>query len=330
MNEERQANKKMSDVFPAMTAFLGRAGGANMAGDVGVKGCVHADKKNLRVADIMVRDVAYVSVPGTRAKILEVFRNRQISGVPVVKEGRVVGVVTRSDLLRKPEEEQIALLMRKNPVTVSPDVSIEEAANLMLTHGIRRLPVVVGDEELVGIISVADIVKVIADMECEMPVRYLLRGEAPAVWDEMPLPVAGRIMELAGWKAAAVINREMELVGIITDQDLINAAVVSERTEHSDLSLGADEDEWTWEGMRDALKIYYSVSKIELPRDKKVRDVMIHDVVTATKSSTVSECARKMHRGRFDQIPIVSSMGKLLDMLFDRDLLRIFFEGGFK
>ena len=278
----------------------------------------------LRVRDVMVKDVAYVSVPGTRKKVLEVFKERQVSGVPVLKEGKVVGVVTRSDLLRNPGEEQIALLMHRRPVTASPHETVEDAARKMLTHGVRRLPVVDDAQRLVGIISVADIIRVLATTNIESPIKDFLRGETPALWDETPLPVAGRIMELAGWKAAAVINEKNELVGIITDQDLINTVVVSEKTEHSDLSMGRDEDEWVWDGMRDTLKLYYNVSKIELPADKKVKDVMVRDVVTARKTSTVSECARKMSKGKFDQLPVVSSAGILTGMLFDRDLLRIF------
>jgi CBS domain-containing protein len=91
---------------------------------------------------------------------------------------------------------------------------------------------------------------------------------------------------------------------------------------HSDLSLGSDEDEWTWDGMRNTVTIYYSVSKIRLP-DKLIKDVMVQELVTATRNSGVSECAQKMSAGRFDQLPVISARGKLSGMLIDRDLLRV-------
>ncbi|RLG38241.1 MAG: CBS domain-containing protein [Candidatus Alkanophagales archaeon] len=269
----------------------------------------------------MTEDVAYVKLPGMRDDVLEVLRTRQVSGVPVVKGDEVVGIVTRRDLLKNPEEEQIVFLMQRDPVMISPDASIVEAARLLVKHGIRRLPVVVG-KKLVGIITVADIIREIAKLGIEKPIEKYVRRELLALWDETPLPVAGRIMELADVRAAPVLDAELKLVGIVTDQDLINAAVVEHSTESADMSLAHDEDEWTWEGMRGTMRIYYSVSKIKLP-NKLIKEVMVKDVVTATKSSTVSDCAHKMSANDFNQLPVVSSRMKLIGILLDRDLLKV-------
>ena len=275
----------------------------------------------IKVRDVMVEDVAYVTVPGTREELMAICKSRYISGVPVVKDGKLVGIVTRQDVLKNPNEEQIALLMTRNPFTIGPDASIAEASRLMLTKKIRRLPVVEGDR-LVGIISVADIVRVIADMGITEPISDYIADETVAVWDETPLSVVGRIMELANVKAVPILNTELELVGLITDRDLINAAIIEDNTVGSDLSLGADEDEWTWEGMRDTLKLYYSVSKISLPK-RPVKEVMVKGVITATRNSTVSECAGVMSKNKFDQLPVISARGKLVGLLFDRDLLKV-------
>ncbi|MCW3134643.1 MAG: CBS domain-containing protein [Methanophagales archaeon] len=278
--------------------------------------------EQIKVRDIMVEDVAYVTVPGTREEIMELCKEKYISGVPVVKEGKVVGVVTRQDLLRNPDEEQIALLMSRNPITIGPEATIAEAARIIISHRIRRLPVV-EEEKLVGIMTVADIVKKIAEMGYKAPIGNYVGDKTIAIWDEMPLSVVGRIMELGRVKAVPVLNLELELVGLVTDRDLINAAAIEDETEHSDLSLGADEDEWTWEGMRDTMKLYYGVSKMKLP-DKLVREVMVKEVVTATRNCEVSECAVKMSENKFDQLPVVSTRGKLTGMLLDRDLLKVF------
>ena len=275
----------------------------------------------IKVKDIMVEDVASVTVPGTRSGLLNLCKESYISGAPVVKDGKVIGVVTRQDLLKKPNESQIALMMSRDPITISPEASIEEAANVILTNKIRRLPVVM-DEKLVGLLSVADIAREIAKMGYKMPIGDYVGVTTMAVWDNTPISVAGRIMELAGVKAVPVLNSKLELVGLMTDRDLINAAVIEEATEDSDLSLGSDEDKWTWEGMRDTMKIYYNVSKIKLP-DNVVRDIMVKNVVTATRNSGVSECAEKMGKNRFDQLPVVALNGKLTGMIRDRDLLNV-------
>jgi len=274
-----------------------------------------------RVRDIMVENVAYVTLPGIREEIMKICKDRHISGVPVVKGGKVEGVVTRQDLLKNPNERQIALLMSRNPITISPEATIAEAARIILSRRIRRLPVVEG-EKLVGIITVADIVREIAKGGYKAPIGNYMGEKTIAIWNEMPLSVAGRIMELGRVKAAPVLNLEFELVGLITDRDLINAAVIEDETGHSDLSLGADEDAWTWEGMRDTMKLYYGVSKIKLP-DKRVSEVMVKEVVTATRNCEVNECAGKMSENKFDQLPVISTRGKLTGMLLDRNLLKV-------
>ena len=275
----------------------------------------------IKVRDVMVEDVAYVTVPGTREELMAICKSRYISGAPVVKDGKLVGIVTRQDVLKNPNEEQIALLMTRNPFTIGPDASIADASRLMLTNKIRRLPVVEG-ERLVGIISVADIVRAIADMDFTEPIGDYIADETVAVWDETPLSVVGRIMELANVKAVPVLNTELELVGLMTDRDLINAAIIEDNTVDSDLSLGSDEDEWTWEGMRDTMRLYYSVSKISLPK-RPVKEVMVKEVITATRNSTVSECASVMSKNKFDQLPVISARGKLVGLLLDRNLLKV-------
>jgi len=66
------------------------------------------------VRDIMVRDVAFVTIPGSRDDVLRTLQERKVSGVPVIKKGEVVGMITRTDLLKNREEDQTALLMTRN------------------------------------------------------------------------------------------------------------------------------------------------------------------------------------------------------------------------
>lgn len=276
-------------------------------------------KTDIRVEEIMVRDVVCATVPRLRDEVLEILRSRMISGVPVVKDGELVGIVTRTDLLENPEEEQVALLMTRNPVTVNPGADLTEAANLILKNRVRRLPVV-EDHHLVGLVTTADIVGAIADMDIKDPIEPYLGDGILTVWDETPLTVVGMIMELANVHAVPVLDRDRKLVGIIGDKDLIVAASIEDSVEKSDMSSASDEDEWTWEGMRDTMRLYYGVSRIEVP-NIPVRDAMVTDLITAVKTSEVSECARKMRRNAIDQIPVVSNQ-KIVGLLIDSDLLK--------
>lgn len=273
---------------------------------------------DILVRDAMVRDVAYVSLPGTRDKVLKVLNERHVSGVPVVKNSTVVGMVTRTDLLQNPEEDQIAMLMTRNPYVVHPEDRLVDAAKLFVEKRVRRLPVV-EDERLVGIISVADLVRIIATLDIDESIDQYFERNVVAVWAEMPLPVVGAIMEYAGVQACPVIDTDLQLVGIITDRDLIAKSVVEESLEKADADTAPEMDEWSWESQKEAISRYYQVSKITL-KNVKVREAMVQ-AITALRSSRVSECARTMSQKRIDQMPVVNAHRKLIGMLNDHNLL---------
>ena len=271
------------------------------------------------VRDVMVREVAYAEIPGNRDDVLKTLQDRKVSGLPVVKKGEVVGIITRSDLLRNREEDQTALLMTRDPVLISPDRSIVEASKILIQHKIRRLPVVEG-KELVGLITVADIVRVAEGMNIEESIEPYLEKETVVLWSEMPLPVAGSLMEFAAVEACPVIDTDLKLVGMISDRDLIKASVIEDSVEKTDMSADGGEDAWMWDRVMRTINKYYTVSRIRL-RDIPEREAMVPPK-TAFKTDKVSDCAAVMRKNRIDQMPVVKTSRKLMGMLKDTDILR--------
>ncbi len=278
--------------------------------------------ESITVDEVMVREVASAALPGSRDEVLQILKTKHISGVPIVKDGELAGIVTRTDLLKHPEEEQIAMLMTRNPVTISPDKSIVDAARVILEKKIRRLPVV-EDHSLMGIITIADIVGAIARSNITSPISEYIGDNVVSVWSETPIVVVGAIMELADVKAVPILDSNLDLLGVVSDKDLISASAIEDRTEMSSMSAGSDDDAWTWESLRDTMSLYYSVSKIKLPGSPVKGIIKLKgEPETAVLSSQVSDCARKMRRNRIDQLPVISSERKLLGLLRDKDLLR--------
>ena len=85
--------------------------------------------------------------------------------IPVCEDGRLLGLVTDRDLylrgvlaLRQHPHGEVAVgeVMTRSPVTVTPDMKLSEARELMAQHKVRRLPVMKG-EEIVGILSLGDV-----------------------------------------------------------------------------------------------------------------------------------------------------------------------------
>ncbi len=278
--------------------------------------------ESISVGEIMVEDVASAELPGSRDEVLEILKTKHISGVPIVKNKEIVGIVTRTDLLKHPEEEQIAILMTRDPITIAAESSIVDAARSILENNIRRLPVV-EDHSLVGLITIADIVGAIARLNIKTPISEYLGDNVVSVWSETPLSVVGAIMELADVKAVPILDTNLTLVGVAADKDLISASIIEDKTEMTDMSAGSDDDAWTWESLRDTMSLYYSVSRIQFPFSP-VKEIvkLTGEPETAALSSEVSDCARKMKRNKIDQLPVINSTRKLLGLLRDKDLLK--------
>jgi CBS domain-containing membrane protein len=79
--------------------------------------------------------------------------------LPVVKEGRLVGVVSHHDLLGADTQKTVREVMSDDVKTVTPQTPAHEAAYLILRHRIGCVPVVESDDRLVGIVTDTDFVR---------------------------------------------------------------------------------------------------------------------------------------------------------------------------
>ena len=272
------------------------------------------------VRDYMTSDVVHVEIPGNRDDVLKILKRTGISGVPVIKHKKIVGIITRKDLLRKPEETQLGLLMTAKPFTIAPDANVSEAARILVTKKIRRLPVV-EDGHLLGLISVADLVHAIAQKKIKDEIKDTYTSQTFALWEETPLPVVGRVMEISGVDAIPILDAENRLQGIISERDLIRNSSIEDSVGVSDFSNGTDDDEWTWESIRDNHTISFGIYKVQLP-NRPVKLAMVRNVVAVPANAEVSECALKMRRARVDQLPVINGDKRLVAMLYDRELIR--------
>jgi CBS domain-containing protein len=146
----------------------------------------------LTVADIMETDVPRVETTDSVERVLEVLREHELPGVPVVNEGgRCVGIITEEDLILSGENEDLHLphyfqlfggfvflerfshfeerlrkavastaadLMTEDPVTIEPDASVDEAARVIARRKHNRLPVVESGR-LVGVVTRLDVLE---------------------------------------------------------------------------------------------------------------------------------------------------------------------------
>ncbi|HEX3057096.1 MAG TPA: CBS domain-containing protein [Gaiellaceae bacterium] len=111
------------------------------------------------VADLMVKDVLTVEPSDTIGEAAEKMNAANVGAVVVVEDMvRIVGIVTERDLLRavasraRAAEARVRQWMTPNPVTIGPELTIEQAAKIMFDNNFRHLPVV-KDGRALGIVS---------------------------------------------------------------------------------------------------------------------------------------------------------------------------------
>ena len=116
-----------------------------------------------KVRDIMQKNVITIESLKKAHDAAIILKEKEISFLVVVKEGKPIGIVSERDIVRKivadnkdAQTTQLETIMSKNFKWVEPNASIESAVQKMLNNNIRRL-VVLENENLAGVITQTDL-----------------------------------------------------------------------------------------------------------------------------------------------------------------------------
>ena len=139
----------------------------------------------MRVIDLMSTEVVSIGPDETIKEAARLMVTERVSGLPVTDEnGHLIGIVTEADFLereldkdgggggllgavfgpatRQPDAVTVREVMSANPITIASDATLAEAARIMATNGVKRLPIIETDGSVVGVLSRADIVAAFA------------------------------------------------------------------------------------------------------------------------------------------------------------------------
>ena len=134
--------------------------------------------KQLIVADVMSTDPITIKPTDKVSYVVRLFSTKKISGAPVVVDHNIVGIVTKSDIIKvigvkdifeldskgikELEDHKISDVMRKKVHYVKRYTKISEAADIMNKNDINLLPVIDDKKRIIGIVSRGDIVRVVS------------------------------------------------------------------------------------------------------------------------------------------------------------------------
>lgn len=157
---------------------------------------IESDSKQMpkTVADVMSHNPIVVRPETPLKEAIQILAERRISGLPVTDDsGKLVGIISETDLmwqetgvtppayimfldsviylqnpanyerdLHKALGQTVGEVMSHNPITISPDKTVTEAARLMHDRNIHRLPVLDSEGQVVGILTRGDIIRAMA------------------------------------------------------------------------------------------------------------------------------------------------------------------------
>jgi CBS domain-containing protein len=116
------------------------------------------------VQHVMTRDVVTVSSHAALRDAAKLMADNRISGLVVMDNGKVVGIVSEADILKAGDMSlPVGDVMAKDVISVLPDVCVPDVAKVLAEHQIKRVPVIDDAGKLVGIVSRADVVRFMAE-----------------------------------------------------------------------------------------------------------------------------------------------------------------------
>ncbi|MBL8093151.1 MAG: DUF190 domain-containing protein [Anaerolineales bacterium] len=213
------------------------------------------------VRDVMTRDVVSVPPEAAVADVMDLLIGKQFRAVPVVNPGgQPIGIISDGDLITRggapsrvsvterldaeSVQAQLAALrasgrtagevMTPHPITLQDDTTLAHAVHAMVTHGLKRLPVVDAQGRLCGVLSRLDVLRTVAAAGAQVALpteaRYgrtvgdVMDTAVPTVQADADLVDVANQMIGATLKRVAVVDSDQHLLGVITDGDLVARA----------------------------------------------------------------------------------------------------------
>jgi len=180
----------------------------------------------LRVREVMSADLITVPPDCSIQELKEMLRINRISGVPVVADDRMVGVISMETLIRALEQGQLDTIvadkMTTDVVTLRDTDTVASAVNLFARYGYGRFPVLDADDKLVGILTQSDILRgLLHHLEKQWQTEELRRYRASHIFEDIESDRTTLLLHywvkardfLAGGAASSKIKRALDRLG---------------------------------------------------------------------------------------------------------------------
>ena len=192
---------------------------------------------HFHVSTVMVKDLITVDENDDITDVAKILIKENIGALPVLSDGEMVGIVTKSDfiyLCKAKAYEKISVkdIMTRDIISISADDRLVHARKVIMDSGVGRL-LLTEDNELAGIITSKDIAKAFVSFRKHTPDKYqasqikeLTAGDFMSTHVETisqyaSIPQLADAMLETGYNGYPVVDDEDQIIGIVTQSDLL-------------------------------------------------------------------------------------------------------------
>ncbi|WP_292380728.1 CBS domain-containing protein [Methanosarcina sp. UBA289] len=261
----------------------------------------------MNVADIMSSPVYVLNADEPVSHARKLMLRYRISTLLVLNEGKMVGIVTKSDITnrlaqaeplwrRRPIDQiPIKLLMTDSVITIYPEASISQAAALMLENGVHNVPVVKND--IVGIVTRTDLVRYVAENSEEMKTKIpkLMTEDIVSVHRHHTINHVIDEMNRNEIERVIVKDDAGKPVGIISSRSLALNLLTDFQGELSTKSI-----KMTRRSSPGGQKTYRYVKEVPLTAE----DIMVSPINSIDVNENISAAAKKMIEEGVTALPV--------------------------
>ncbi len=231
---------------------------------------------------------------------------------------KFLGVIELKEILRRPEESQILLLISRDYPVLSSSQSILDAVKAMVEEEVWDIPVV-DNGEYRGIVRACDIVRYLTPKMPKKRVGDFTRSSMVGIWHRTPLNVTVKTLLMAGEEVALVLDDEGEIRGGVHLLDLASEGEELTVEKTSSLSTGSEDQSWDWSTETRVLisKRIYVFPRI--PVAQYVRQVM-----KVYENSLLKSVAIKLSKDKMGWCIVENAKGSVIGMVSILDVLSTF------
>jgi len=277
----------------------------------------------MKLEGIIIKDFIKFSIPNERALAIETMKKNNVSELIATKEDSdlFLGIITINDILSKPAEEQLALVLRREVPVINKKGNVEDALSLFLTGDFYYLPVV-EDNNLIGIISLNKILPVlIKKYKINKKISDIIYNNIfMGVWERTPTYIASKIMQNFKVSFLGIFDDLGKFVGILDSSDLIKAGEILSGVTESDATKGESGDDWDWNWKS---SVIIGTSNFYLST-KPVSSYMKKEFSKVNQNLLISEAIQKLEDEDTRYLVVIENNDKLVAILRDIDILKTF------